>query len=88
MDSLVSQLRLKCIHAALQVARPWDEFRNQPVAVLGMCTDEKEADARRHRTDGVAEYPTIKQGRHPGEAAGRPGGFPTLIVVDRRGLIR
>ncbi len=75
-----------CIHAMPQVARLSEEFRNQPVAVLGMCTDEKEADARAVIDAMGLKYPTIK-------AAGIPEkygvqGFPTLIVVDRRGLIR
>ena len=75
-----------CIHAMPQVVQLSEAFRNQPVAVLGMCTDEKDADARAVIDAMGLRYPTIKATAIP-EKYGIQA-FPTLIVVDQRGLIR
>jgi peroxiredoxin len=75
-----------CIHAMPQVSQLSDTFRDEAVAVLGMCIDEKEADARAVIDAMGLKYPTIK-------AAGIPEkygvqGYPTLIVVDQAGKVR
>ncbi len=75
-----------CIHAMPQVVRLSDEFRNQPVAVLGMCTDEKDSDARAVIDAMGLKYPTIKAPGIP-EKYG-VNAFPTLVVVDKRGKVR
>ena len=69
-----------------QVNRLAEAFRDEPVAVLGMTTDEKVEDGR-----VVAEamglcYPTIRAPKVP-EKYGVQG-YPTLIVIDRRGKVR
>jgi peroxiredoxin len=75
-----------CIHAMPQVAKLSEAFLHEDVAVLGMCIDEKESDARAVIEAIGLKYPTIK-------AAGIPEkygvqGYPTLIVVDKTGTVR
>ncbi len=75
-----------CISAMPQVVQLSKSFHDQPVAVLGMCTDEKESDARAVIDAMGMTYPTIKA-KGIAEKYGI-NGFPTLLVLDKRGIIR
>jgi thiol-disulfide isomerase/thioredoxin len=75
-----------CIHAMPQVRQLADAFRGQPVAVLGMCTDEKEEDARAVINAMGLNYPTIKATGIPEKFGIKV--FPTLIVIDQAGKVR
>jgi thiol-disulfide isomerase/thioredoxin len=75
-----------CIRAMPQVAQVAEEFRGEPVAVLGMNTDGKEEDAKFVVDKMGLRYPVLK-------AAGLPAkyhvqGFPTLIIIDGKGTVR
>lgn len=75
-----------CMYAMPQISRLAETFRDAPVAVLGMCTDENEKDARAVVEAMGLKYPTVK-------AAGIPEkygvtAFPTLIVIDQAGTVR
>ena len=75
-----------CMFATPQVKQLAEDFKGQPVAVLGMNTDEDEKDARFVIDAMGMTYPTVK-------AAGIPDkygveGFPTMIVIDPQGVIR
>ena len=75
-----------CIRAMPQIKEVAEHFRGRPVAVLGMNTDRVEEDARFVMKKLALNYPTLK-------AIGLPEkygvhGFPTLLVIDQRGMIR
>ncbi|MCH7920955.1 MAG: TlpA family protein disulfide reductase [Planctomycetes bacterium] len=75
-----------CIKAMPQIMEVTEHFRDQPVVVLGMNTDRKEADARFVATSLKLNYATLK-------AAGLPEkygvqAFPTLIIIDTDGIVR
>jgi peroxiredoxin len=75
-----------CIRAMPQVAQVADDFRNEPVVVLGMNTDPKEEDAKFVVEKMGIRYPVLK-------AEGLPqkyhvSAFPTLIIIDAKGDIR
>jgi thiol-disulfide isomerase/thioredoxin len=75
-----------CMYAMPQVMRLADDYKDKGVVVLGMSTDAAEKDARFVIDAMGLKYPTIK-------AAGIPErygvqGFPTLIVVDGKGVVR
>jgi thiol-disulfide isomerase/thioredoxin len=75
-----------CMFAMPQVNRLAETFRDDPVAVLGMTTDENEEDARVVAEAMALRYPVIKARDLP-EKYGVEG-YPTLIVVDRSGKVR
>jgi thiol-disulfide isomerase/thioredoxin len=75
-----------CIKAMPQIKEVADHYRDKPVAVLGMNTDQEAADAQFVADQLKLNYPTLK-------AAGLPEkygiqGFPTLIVIDPDGVVR
>jgi thiol-disulfide isomerase/thioredoxin len=75
-----------CIKAMPQIKEVVDHFQAMPVAVLGMNTDADEKDARFVVDKLMLNYPTLK-------AQGLPekynvSGFPTLIVIDQKGVVR
>ena len=75
-----------CMYAMPQVKQLAADYKDKPVIVLGMNTDQKEEDARFVIDTFELRYPTIK-------AAGIPDkygvqGFPTLIIVDQQGIVR
>ena len=74
-----------CIKAMPQLNGLTEDFAGQPVAVLGMNTDEDEADARFVIEKMGLKYPTV---RAKG-AADKLGveGFPTLVVIDKAGVV-
>jgi thiol-disulfide isomerase/thioredoxin len=75
-----------CIRAMPQVKEIAARFQGRPVQVLGMNTDEREADARFVVDTLGVDVPTLK-------AKGLPEkynvtSFPTLLVLDQQGIIR
>jgi thiol-disulfide isomerase/thioredoxin len=74
-----------CIRAMPQVKQLADDFRDQPVAVLGMNTDQVEADAKFVVEKMGLAYPTLKAEGLPEKYGVR--GFPTLVIIDQQGKV-
>jgi thiol-disulfide isomerase/thioredoxin len=74
-----------CIRAMPQVKGLSDDFKGEPVAVLGMNTDRDEKDAKLVVDEMGLSYPTLRAEGLPGKYHVR--GFPTLIVIDREGKV-
>jgi peroxiredoxin len=75
-----------CIREMPQVKEIAASFANQPVAVLGMNTDQKEEDARFVMDKMGLNYPTLKARELPEKL--NVTGFPTTIVIDQDGIVR
>lgn len=75
-----------CIRAMPQVKSLAEQFRDQPVAVLGMNTDQKEEDARFVIDKLSLNYPTLKATGLPEKY--KVSGFPTLVILDQKGIVR
>lgn len=75
-----------CIRAMPQVKQLAEDFKNEPVAVLGMNTDQKEEDAAFVIKTLDLTYPTLKATGLPEKYAVR--GFPTLLIIDQQGTLR
>ena len=75
-----------CIRAMPQVRELANDFKGQPVLVLGMNTDRDEKDARFTIDAMKLNYPTLKAEGLP-EKFGVEG-FPTLVVIDQSGTVR
>ena len=75
-----------CIYAMPQVMQLGNDYAGKPVAVLGMNTDQKESDARFVIDALGLKYPTIKAEQIPMKYGVQA--FPTLIVVDKEGIVR
>ena len=73
-----------CIKAMPQLNALADRFPSRPVAVLGMNTDQNEADAKLVDAIGL-KYATLRADGIP-EKYGVQG-FPTLILIDREGKV-
>lgn len=74
-----------CIKAMPQVNQLAADFRGEPVAVLGMCTDENEQDARLVADKMQLSYPVLKASGLPQKY--QVTGFPTLVIVDQQGTL-
>ena len=74
-----------CIRAMPQVKELAEDFRDEPVAVLGMNTDRKEEDARFVVEEMGLNYPNLKAEGLPEKY--RVRGFPTLIIIDQEGKV-
>ncbi|AGA27186.1 TlpA family protein disulfide reductase [Singulisphaera acidiphila] len=74
-----------CIRAMPQIMQLVDDFKDQPVAVLGMNTDQKEEDAKFVVDTMKLNYPTLKGEGVPEKYHVR--GFPTLIIIDQDGNV-
>ncbi|MDR3638770.1 MAG: TlpA disulfide reductase family protein [Isosphaeraceae bacterium] len=74
-----------CIRAMPQVKELSDDFKGEPVAVLGMNTDKDEKDARLVVEEMGLTYPTLKAEGLPEKYHVR--GFPTLIIIDQEGKV-
>jgi thiol-disulfide isomerase/thioredoxin len=74
-----------CIKAMPQMNQLAEDFAGKPVAIFGMNTDRKEADAKFVIEKMALKYPTLKGEGLP-EKFGVQG-FPTLIVIDQRGRV-
>jgi thiol-disulfide isomerase/thioredoxin len=75
-----------CIRAMPQLKELTDDFKNKPVAILGMNTDREIKDAHfvvdklqlnylNLRAEGIPELYHVQ-------------GFPTLILIDQKGIVR
>lgn len=74
-----------CIRAMPQLKAIEDEFRGQPVQILGMNLDENESDARFVVEQMGIRYPTV---RALGLAEKyHVGGIPHLVILDREGKV-
>ncbi len=75
-----------CIKAMPQLNALAGQFEGRPVAVLGMNTDQNEADAKFVCDAMGLKYATLRAQGIP-EKYGVQG-FPTLIVIDPQGTVR
>lgn len=75
-----------CMYAMPQVKQLASDFKDQPVAILGMNTDRDLADARFVVKELALDYPQVQATGIP-EKFGVQG-FPTLIIIDQTGLVR
>lgn len=74
-----------CIRAMPQVVQLADDFKDEPVAILGMNTDRNEADAKFVVDAMKLNYPVLKAEGLPEKYHVR--GFPTLIIIDPQGKV-
>src|SRR5262249_25029221 len=74
-----------CIRAMPQVQQLSEDFKKEPVVVLGMNTDAEEKDARFVAEKMNIAYPVLRanglQEKYKVE------GFPTLIIIDQQGIV-
>ena len=75
-----------CIYAMPQVIQVANDYAGKDVVVLGMNTDQKEADARFVIDALGIKYPTIKASELPAKYGVQA--FPTLIILDQAGVVR
>jgi thiol-disulfide isomerase/thioredoxin len=74
-----------CIKAMPQVKQLADDFRDRPVAILGMSTDKAESDARLVLEVMSLNYPNLKA-----ESIAETyhvTAYPTLLILDQTGKI-
>jgi len=74
-----------CIRAMPQMIQIADDFRDQPVAVLGMNIDHEAKDAQFVADQMKLNYPVLKAAELQGKY--RVSAFPTLIIIDRDGKV-
>jgi thiol-disulfide isomerase/thioredoxin len=74
-----------CMRAMPQVMELADDFKDQPVAVLGMNTDRDEKDAQFVVDAMKLNYPVLKAEGLPEKY--KVQGFPTLIIIDPEGNV-
>jgi thiol-disulfide isomerase/thioredoxin len=74
-----------CVRAMPQMKQLADDFRDQPVVILGMNTDRDEKDARFVVEQMGLNYPQLKAEGLPQKYGVQ--GFPTLIVIDQSGKV-
>ncbi len=74
-----------CVEAMPQVKQLAEEFKNEPVAILGMNTDTDESDAKFVIKVMELNYPSLKAEGLPEKY--QVQGFPTLIIVDQAGKV-
>jgi thiol-disulfide isomerase/thioredoxin len=75
-----------CMYAMPQVIQLSQDYKDKPVVVLGMNTDQKEEDARFVIDTFGLKYSTIKADGIPPKYGIQ--GFPTLVIVDQEGVVR
>jgi thiol-disulfide isomerase/thioredoxin len=75
-----------CMRAMPQVKALADQFRGQPVVILGMNTDREDKDARFVIDKLQLNYATLHGQGVPEKYGVR--GFPTFIVIDQKGIVR
>ena len=75
-----------CIRAMPQINQVARAFKDKPVAVIGMNTDRKVEDAKFVIEKMGLEYANVKAEGLPEKF--KVQGFPTLVVVDQKGIIR
>jgi peroxiredoxin len=75
-----------CLRAMPQVKEIAARFKDQSVAVLGMCIDAREEDARIVVQKMGLTYTNLRAAGLPEKYKVRT--FPTLIVIDQEGVVR
>jgi thiol-disulfide isomerase/thioredoxin len=75
-----------CMRAMPQVKQVENDFRDQPVIVLGMNTDRKEEDAKFVIDKMGLTYLTLKAQDLPQKYGVQ--GFPTLVIIDKEGKLQ
>ena len=75
-----------CIRAMPQVNQLADDFKDQPVAILGMNTDREEKDAKFVVEAMALKYPILKAEGLPQKYGVQ--GFPTLVLIGPDGTVR
>jgi thiol-disulfide isomerase/thioredoxin len=73
-----------CIRAMPQLKAVQEEFKGQPVQILGMSLDSDEKDARLVVEQMGITYPVV---RAIGLSEGYVAGIPHLVILDREGKI-
>jgi thiol-disulfide isomerase/thioredoxin len=74
-----------CMRAMPQIMELVDDFKDQPVAVLGMNTDQDEKDAQFVVDAMKLNYPVLKAQGLPEKY--KVQGFPTLVIIDPEGNV-
>jgi thiol-disulfide isomerase/thioredoxin len=74
-----------CVQAMPQVKQLADDFRDQPVAVLGMNLDKVESDAHLVIEAMSLNYPNLKA--EPIAETYHVNAYPTLLILDQTGKI-
>ena len=79
-----------CIEAMPQIKQVAAHFATRPVAIFGMNIDPLPEDARFVANSRQLNYPTLRtDGTDLAQSYGAVDfGFPTLVVIDRQGVIR
>lgn len=76
-----------CIKAMPQMNQLVGDFAGEPVAILGMNTDSDKADAELVVKAMELKYPTLRVEHAMADKFGVQG-FPTLVVIDKSGVVR
>jgi thiol-disulfide isomerase/thioredoxin len=74
-----------CMRAMPQIIQLADDFKDQPVAVLGMNTDQDEKDAQFVVDAMRLNYAVLKAQGIPEKY--KVQGFPTLVIIDPNGKV-
>ncbi len=80
-----------CIRAMPQLKQLVTDFKDQPVAILGMNNDQKLADAEFVIETMGLNYPTLKNKSADDSDVNEAyeiSGWPTLVMLDGKGVIR
>jgi thiol-disulfide isomerase/thioredoxin len=75
-----------CIRGMPQIKQIVNDFKDKPVVILGMNTDDAAADGRAVAQAMQLNYPTLIAHDLPDKFG--VTGYPTLIVIDQRGIVR
>lgn len=75
-----------CMYAMPQVKQLAEDYKDKPVVVLGMNTDQDKADAKVVIDAFGLQHPTVRA-QGISEKYGIRG-FPTLVIVDQDGVVR
>ena len=75
-----------CMRAMPQIKALADQFRGQPVVILGMNTDQQDKDAKFVMDKLQLNYLTLHGTGIPDKYGVQ--GFPTFIVIDQKGIVR
>jgi thiol-disulfide isomerase/thioredoxin len=76
-----------CVKAMPQMNELAEQFRDRPVAILGMNTDAKVDDAKFVADAMGLKYGTLTQAKAMPEKYGVQG-FPTLVIIGPDGIVR
>jgi thiol-disulfide isomerase/thioredoxin len=76
-----------CMRAMPQLKQVVDDFKNDPVVVLGMNTDRDEADAKFVVDKLSLNYNILRADQSIPQKYGVQG-YPTLIIIDQQGIVR